>query len=214
MQESSWWISFLYTKFAQASLFSYTAFHMLEKLFGSRTRVKLLRLFLLHPQKEYFVREISRIVHEQINSVRRELGNLEHIGIVVSEEKDKKKFYRAQEDFILFSELRSLILKSRFTIEKEFIQSVRALGSVVYFVLTGYFVNERDAKVDMLIVGNVNRAKLGSIIEKFQSSFGTPLRYTVMTKEEFHYRRDVTDKFLYEILNGKKIVVVDKTRDL
>jgi DNA-binding transcriptional ArsR family regulator len=187
---------------------------MLEKLFGSRTRVKLLRLFLLHPQKEYFVREISRIVHEQINSVRRELGNLERIGIITSEEKDKKKFYKAQEDFILFSELRALILKSRFTIEKEFIQSVRGLGAVVYFVLTGYFVNERDAKVDMLIVGNVNRTKLGSIIEKFQSSFGTPLRYTVMTKDEFHYRRDVTDKFLYEILNGKKIVVVDKTRDL
>ena len=208
------WISLLYTKFAQADFFAYTTARMLEKLFGSRTRVKLLRLFLLHPQKEYFVREISRMVHEQINSVRRELGNLERIGIVASEEKDKKKFYRAQEDFILFSELRALILKSRFTIEKEFIQSVRALGSVVYFVLTGYFVNERDAKVDMLIVGNVNRAKLGTIIEAFQSSFGTPLRYTVMTKEEFHYRRDVTDKFLYEILNGKKIVVVDKTGNL
>jgi DNA-binding transcriptional ArsR family regulator len=186
---------------------------MLEKLFGSRTRVKLLRLFLLHPQKEYFVREISRVVDEQINSVRRELGNLERIGILASEEKDKKKYYRAVEDFILFGELRALILKSRFTIEKEFIQSVRALGSVLYFVLTGYFVNERDAKVDMMIVGNVNRTKLNSIIEKFHSFFVTPIRYTVMTKDEFHYRRDVTDKFLYEILNGKKIVVVDKTRD-
>ncbi len=186
---------------------------MLEKLFGSRTRVKLLRLFLMHPEKEYFVREISRVVGEQINSVRRELANLERIGIVSSEAKDKKKFYRVQEDCILFSELRALILKSRFTIEKEFIQSVRSLGSVVYFVLTGYFVNEREAKVDILIVGNVNRSKLNGIIEKFQSSFGTPLRYTVMTKDEYHYRRDVTDKFLYEILNGKKIVVLDKTRD-
>ena len=50
---------------------------MLERLFSSRARVKLLELFLLHPEREIHVREICRITGLNINAVRRELANLE-----------------------------------------------------------------------------------------------------------------------------------------
>jgi len=55
---------------------------MLEQLFGSKTRVMLLRLFLNNPEKFYFVRELTRSLETHLNSIRRELSNLESIGII------------------------------------------------------------------------------------------------------------------------------------
>ena len=54
---------------------------MVEQLFGSKTRVKLLKLFYSNPNRPFYVREITRKIDEQINSVRRELANLLSIGI-------------------------------------------------------------------------------------------------------------------------------------
>lgn len=182
---------------------------MIDKLFGSRTRVKLLRLFLTHSEDQYFVRELARTIEEQINSVRRELNNLEEMGLLFSHVQDKKKYYRVDPDFVLLNELRALIFKSRLTTEKEFIHSIRGLGSIQYLALMGYFVNDQDAKVDLFVVGTVSRTRLLKLLEQFRVSFGTQLRFTVMRSEEYHYRKDVTDKFLYEILNANKIVVID-----
>ncbi len=183
---------------------------MLEKIFGSRTRVKLFRLFFTHPDQPFFVREISREIDEQINSVRRELANLETIGILQSETRDKKKYYRIDESFTLHNELRALILKSRLTMEKEFIKSIATLGSISYLALMGYFVNENDTQVDMLLVGKVSRVKLDKLLDRFQKSFGRQIRFTLMSNEEYAYRMDVTDKFLYEVLNAKKLVLINK----
>ena len=83
---------------------------MLEQLFGSRTRIKLLRLFLGNPEREYFVRELTRLIDERINSVRRELANLESIGLVKSLSKDKKRFYQVNDKSPVFEEMRALIL--------------------------------------------------------------------------------------------------------
>ena len=57
-----------------------------EKLFGSKTRAKLLRLFFENPGKSFYVREMTRVIEEQINSVRRELLNLESIGIIKNDD--------------------------------------------------------------------------------------------------------------------------------
>ena len=66
-----------------------------EKLFGSKTRAKLLQLFFSNPEKSFYVREMTRVIDEQINSVRRELNNLDGIGIIKSETFDNKIYYSA-----------------------------------------------------------------------------------------------------------------------
>ena len=64
---------------------------MLEQLFGSKTRVKLLQLFLNNPKKDYYLRQLAREIKGQLNSVRREVNNLEKIGIIVAQDKTKLK---------------------------------------------------------------------------------------------------------------------------
>lgn len=193
---------------------------MLEHIFGSKTRVKLLALFLKDPDKSFFVRELTRKLKLQINAIRRELNNLEEIDIIKINKKGagkaasglEKKYYQANKDFVLYPELKGLFFKSQLLLRQSLLDELTKLGKINYLVLTGIFSGERIAfGTDMLIVGRVNRQKLAKLIKVFETDLGHEINYTVMTPEEFKYRKDITDKFLYEILeSNKKIVVVDK----
>ena len=198
---------------------------MLEHLFGSKTRVRLLRLFLNNQQDRYFVRELTRKIEAQINAVRNELENLVAMGMIVeadtpspSEEKKahssrQRKYYRINTDSVLYPELRALFLKSRVLLEKDFVRKVSQTGQLTYLALTGYFVGTEDAPTDLFIVGKVNRQKLIGVIKDFEREVGRELNYTVMPPQEYKYRRDVTDRFLYSILEAKRITVIDKTEE-
>ncbi|MFH1171802.1 MAG: winged helix-turn-helix domain-containing protein [bacterium] len=185
---------------------------MLEQLFGSRTRVKLLRLFLVNSGEQFFVREITRRIDEQINSVRRELANLEDLGLLEEKTKDRKRYYRLNTACILYPELRALILKSRIAIEQNLVAKLKNMGSISFVTLTGVFTGVEDAKTDVLIVGRVNRKQVRSLMKKLQVNFDSEIRYTVMNLREFNYRRDITDRFLYTILENKRVTLIDRLK--
>jgi len=83
----------------------------LERLFTSRTRVKLLELFLLHPEREVHVREICRITGLNINAVRRELANLEELGLLRSRRVGNARFYTVNILFPVYWELTRILVK-------------------------------------------------------------------------------------------------------
>lgn len=66
---------------------------MLERLFTSKTRVKILTLFILNPNRELHIREVARLIQENTNAVRRELNNLEQTGLLKSNKKGNLKQY-------------------------------------------------------------------------------------------------------------------------
>lgn len=189
---------------------------MLEKIFGSRTRLKLLKVFLNHPEEKYFVRELSRNIEEKINSVRRELDNLAEIGLIKAVETveketktDKRKYYTTNTGFILYPEFKNLILKSRVLLERSLAEEINRLGKIKFLMLSGFFVDNPRSKTDLLIVGNIDHLKLKKLIKKMEHSFEQTIRYTVMNTQEFNYRNQITDKFLFEVMEGKKMVLID-----
>lgn len=186
---------------------------MLEHLFSSRTRVKLLQLFLVNDEKSYFIREIGRKIKEHINSTRRELTNLEKFGLVKSYGQRRKKYYQVNKDFLLYPELKSLIFKAQVLMEKNFIRKIDRVGRIKFLALTGFFCGLTDTLTDILIVGSVNRRHLKKLIKDFQNNFDHEIHYTVLSRKEFDYRSNMTDRFLYHILENKKIVVIDKLKE-
>ena len=72
---------------------------VIEQLFGSKTRVKLLQLFYSNPNRAFYVREITRKIDEQINSVRRELSNLLSIGIITSDATQNRLYYEVNQSY-------------------------------------------------------------------------------------------------------------------
>lgn len=192
---------------------------MLEQLFGSRTRVLLLRLFLDYPDRAFFVRELARMLGSQLHSIRRELENLEFFGllkVVENREADEsvadaqKKYYVMNTDFILYPELRALFLKARLLIEKDLVKKLQEIGRIQYLVLTGMFVGLTEWPTDIFIVGSVNRKRIRALIRHFEKELHQTINYTVMTKPEFKYRREITDRFIFNVLENKKMVIIDK----
>lgn len=179
---------------------------MLKNIFGSGARVKLLQQFLVNPDEEFFIRELTRILDEQINSLRRELENLEKIGMLKSTERNRKKYYRVNPHFLLLHELTSVVRKTQDS-NKQFLKKISKLGSIEMLVLGRNFVGDRsDDNVDIFLVGDVSKAELESFIE--ENFAGENLKYTLMSKEDFLYRITLKDKFVKNVLTNRDNIIL------
>lgn len=193
----------------------------LEQLFGSKTRARLIALFLQYPDQAFFVREITRKIDAQLNSVRRELKNLMDLGIVVEKTgkgltkkgiplSEKKKYYQAEESSLLFDDLRSLFQKIQILLKNNFVQEIDSKGVISYFAFTGRFVNRTDVPTDIILVGDIKQRPLENLIAEFEKEMGHEVNFTLMPREEFLYRRQVADRFLSSIIESDKIVMIDR----
>lgn len=191
----------------------------IEQLFGSKTRSKLLQLFLKAPDERYYVRELTRKIDAQLNSVRRELNNLVELGIVhvmdSTEEdeagkKDRKKYYAANKDFVLFEELRALFTKASVMIQQDLVRTLIDEQPIQVMILTGVFTGDTEGETDMLIVGSPDQKVLQDRISGFETDLGVELNYTVMPTDEYLYRKDISDRFLLSILEGDNVVIQNK----
>jgi predicted transcriptional regulator len=195
---------------------------MLEKLFGSRTRVKLMKLFLLSPDRRLTLVEIVKLLKLQLVAVKKELDNLEEFGMVehvLAEEaegedkggqRQEKKFYRLDPNFVLKDELKALIVKSQILYERDFLDRLMKLGRIKLLVLTGIFVNLPDSPIDILVVGKINKAKLVALLAQLEQELGREVNFTFMEPGEFTFRLGMTDVFLYNILEGKRLILIDE----
>jgi DNA-binding transcriptional regulator YhcF (GntR family) len=184
---------------------------MLEQIFGSKVRVKLLKLFLNQQEdREFYVRELARTLGDHLNSVRRELENLEDLGLLVFQERDKKKFYSINKDFVLVPELKALLLKSHELGEQKLIGQLEKIGTLDLLVLTGLFVGQVESPVDIFMVGRIPKSKIERLIKVYEKESNKDLRYAVMGKKEFQHRVELGDRFIFTLLNGRKIMVVNR----
>lgn len=177
---------------------------MLKELFSSKARVKLLTTFLLNPDEEFFIRELTRKLDEQINSIRRELDNLKKIGLLKSRLKNRKKYYYTNKDFIIFPELRDIFLKAMNS-DADLIRKITKLGEVELLMLSGYFVG-KESNVDLLVVGNIDKAKLQDVLSK-QTSEKEDIKFTSMTKKDFLYRLECKDRFIKDFVSDDKVII-------
>lgn len=173
-------------------------------MFGSGARVKLFQQFLLNPKEEFFIRELTRILDEQINSLRRELENLERIGMLKSSERNRKKYYRINPHFSILHELTSIIRKTDES-NQLLLRRLSKLGDVDILILTGTFLDKK-ADVDLFLVGNVKKTDLeGFVQEAFPDK---KVKYSLMTREDFLYRVTLKDKFVVNVFRDKDNLIL------
>jgi DNA-binding transcriptional ArsR family regulator len=177
---------------------------ILKALFSSQTRVKLLSTFLLHPEEEYFIRELTRLLNEQINSIRRELENLRRIGLVKARHKNRKKYYKIDTDFPLYADLRNLFSKAMQG-ESPFVASLKNLPGVKLVLLAGNLCGT-ESKVDLLLVGDVKKEVLEAILA--QDASLKYIKYSIFSEADFLYRLSLKDRFVQEILNDPRHLLV------
>jgi len=208
---------------------------MIDQLFGSKTRVKLLKLFYSNPNRSFYVREITRKIDEQINSVRRELANLLSIGIITSDDSKNKVYYEVNQDFEMYNPLATIfggkpapkskkgskkkgkaeptpvVEEAELTDDQK---EIVAIGNVEIALLTGQFTRDESAGIDLVIVGNVNETNTEKYIKALEKKEGKDIRYVVMDLKEFEYRKQVKDRFINGLFMSKYQVLIDKHKIL
>lgn len=188
---------------------------MIDALFGSKTRVKLLHLFLNHPGQSFYVREITRMIDEQINSVRRELANMLNVGIITSDSADNKLYYEVNQRYEHYVPLRAIFADQHVEaiadteLATSWHEELRQLSGVRIVLTAGVLVKGSTSAVDILLVGDVQPAKLKKVMKDIEKVEGRELNYSLLSYDEFYYRLSVRDKFITEILNGNHAVLVD-----
>ena len=203
---------------------------MIEQLFGSKTRVKLLHLFLANPNRSYYVREITRKIEEQINSVRRELANLLSIGIITSDTTNNRLYYEVNQNYeyyealaVMFGGKTKMATKAKPASKKEaeapaeppvsssdpLAEELKKAGHLSLLLLTGQFTRDETAGVDLLVVGDMNENKVDKIISELEASENKQVQYAIFTVPEFTYRRQINDRFVSNILLAKKQILVN-----
>ena len=196
---------------------------MLEHLFGSLTRTKLLRLFYGNPERAYFVRELSRAIEIQLNAVRRELANLEEIGIIKQTEfgqskqeevgTERSKYYKLNNNFFLQEELSALLEKTQILEEQNFVDLLKKrAGDVKAMILTGFFTKTEDVGTDILFVGDIKAVAVAKVMRDFEKFLNRAIRYTILDEKEFAERREIGDRFLYSIFEAKHNLAVDNLK--
>jgi len=183
---------------------------MLQALFSSKVRVKLLTHFFSHPEEQFYARSLARQVAEHYNAVWQELNNLERVGLLVSERDVNVKYYRLDPDFPIYEELKRIILKTS-GLGQPVREALGHLGMVEWaFIYGSVAAGEEDSlsDVDLMLVGEVDLLALSAVIARLEDQLGREINYLVLSRAELAQRLADGDPFINNVLAGPKVMLI------
>lgn len=188
---------------------------ILEKLFDSPVKLRLLKLFLRNPNTKFTFADIRRRTILDSRLVRNHIQNLHDVGIIKNAKRRNVKEYEyfLNNKFIFFNELQNLILKSSPADENKMTTKIKSLGRVKLALITGIFMNpERgNARTDLLlVVDDARRKKLENFMRHLEAEAGVEILYALMDSEEFNYRRKMFDRFILDIFEKPHRKLINK----
>ena len=184
---------------------------ILEVLFGSKAKTRILRFFLLNSDKEYSIPEIASKNMLSTAAVRKEINELKKIKFLVEKVRKGVKCYILDHEFCFHGELKGLFAKSTASPETGSLSKLKNIGDVKLALVSGIFLNYPKSKVDMVLVANnVSRTKLKSVMNGLEAEVGKEVSFVLMNSEEFKYRLDMLDRFLLDFMEGTHLELIDK----
>jgi hypothetical protein len=201
----------------------------LGKIFGSKARVKIMRLFLFNENNAFDVGDIISKSFVKRTEARSELNLLTKIGFIKKKKFTKKIPRKAtkknpqlfktkktegwilSDNFCLKEALQKLLIESELVNEKELIKKIKKAGTIKFAVLSGLFLKDDDRKLDILVVGNrIKKNILQNEISKLEAEIGRELSYAVFEIDEFKYRLDMNDKLIRDVMENKNHILINK----
>ena len=201
---------------------------ILEKLFGSSARVKIIRLFLLNPETLFGFREISRRAKVNSYSLRREILVLKNIDFIKQKEEKideliklkngkiknrKKKIQglRLNSLFPFLQPLKNLVITAAPLDKEKLIKKLNSIGRMKLIILSGVFTQSEDSKVDLLLAGDsIRRNALERLLKRIEAETGKELTYAAFSTNEFLYRFGMYDRFVRDVLDYPHEKILNK----
>ncbi len=199
----------------------------LTALFGSQTKVKLLRQFLFNTTTPFLPKELAYRTKCAPTAVRKELGVLSRAGII-KRKQVLKSIEDRQGDKIVFKKLRGegYILDDKFPYleplknlltvaslhaDESLAKRFTNAGRIKLFIAAGVFIQNWESRVDLLIVGEeLNLDKMEAVIKSIESEIGKEIAYSAFEVQDFEYRLGIHDRLVRDILDYPHITLLDR----
>lgn len=202
---------------------------ILDKLFGSGAKVRIMRMYLFNPNSTFDTGAVSDLIDLDGATVRRELNLLERIGFVkkrsfvkegaVPRRKGKKKAaprkrssgFMLNPKFPYIPLLQNFLINTDMVKHKEILQKLNGCGKIKLVILAGVFIHDKDSRVDMLIVGDsLKRKKIDAVVKTIEAELGKEIKYASFETPDFTYRLSMRDMLIRDILDYSHEKIIDK----
>jgi len=183
---------------------------MLQNIIPSKTRRKILALFFQNINESFHLRKVAREVDEEINAVKRELDILEAEGLLRKEKRLNKVIYSLNSKYFFYDEFLRIFTK-RCNLIQLIMKNFSKIGKLRYIVLSHKFAKRQkvsEGGVYLLLIGTVVLPEVTKIIAEEEKNYGSEINYTVMTEEEFNFRKKNNDPFIWSFLKQPKIMII------
>jgi hypothetical protein len=198
----------------------------LSTIFSSEARVKIMRLFLFNSEVVFDIDAISAKSKVNKASVKKEIIVLEKAKFIKKKDfskiiQNKKKKGRANkkrtrgyylnQDFPYITALKQLLIKTKMLEGGEIVRRLSRAGKLKLVIVAGVFIQDRDSRVDIFIVGNnINRSSLSNAIRSIEAELGRELIYVFFDTQDFQYRFSMNDKLIRDVMDYPHQVLLDK----
>ncbi|NWF51792.1 MAG: winged helix-turn-helix transcriptional regulator [Nitrospirae bacterium] len=180
---------------------------MLKSLFSSSIRADVLSLLLNSPDEQFYIREMAELLRKNPSGVKRELDNLEKMGIVISEKVANLKYFHANKESPLFSELKNLITKS-LGLPGALKAVLRASGAKIAFLYGPYAEGLDVDTVNLFVIGA--QASLTKELKDIEKRFDRKINCTIIDEEEYILKRKKGDSNLKKIMSVNRITLLGR----
>lgn len=188
---------------------------MLERLFTSKTRVKLLSEMLLSSDREYHIRELSRIIDISPIYVQKELKNLQSLGLLTSRKQGNMVLYVLDKSSTISDDLKRIFLKTE-VVGTEILKSLDK-SKIQYALIYGSFargVETTKSDIDLLVIGDIDEDVLLKSVSKAEGKVGREISYVLWTPKEFAQKARQKIPLLLEILKTDVVMIIGEQHEL
>lgn len=189
---------------------------MLQYVIPSKTRRKILQLFFTHPEESFYLRRLVRELSEEVNAVKREVDILTKAKILHREKRLNKVFYTLNKSALYYDEFLRIFTKTS-PLAESLHNNLSKIGKIKYIALSMKFAKKKIIKEDeiyLLFVGVVVVPEIVNIVSVAEKDFGREINYTVMTEDEFIFRKKNNDPFIWRFLRQPKIMLTGAEEEL
>lgn len=189
---------------------------MLEELFSSKARIKVLKLFLFNPEKRYYQRQIASLSEQSIRGVQREIEKMKKIGLIVESIEGNRNYYQVNKNCPVYEDLKRIFLKT-VGIGEALRKHLGKADEIRIALIYGSFAQGEEnlsSDIDLLVIGNISVKKLSGMLSKPKNELSREINYTVYSVKEYKRRVKQKDHFLNAILGKEKIFIIGNEDEL
>ncbi len=185
----------------------------LDDLFDSPIRVRLLKLFLFNPDRNFDCKTVAKMLNVASGAIKKHLKKLSETRFVIAKKISGKQIFKTNKNFVFYEELKELLAKANPASKEKMLKHLKGFGGIKLAVLAGIFLNLDNSHADLLLVGDkIKSSKFDRFLKELEAEVGKEINCALMTVKEFNYRYNMYDRFVRDILDFKHEKLINKLK--